>query len=40
MQPEDVKEAARFAVIMAAGMTCIYLFVKLMALAAMLDNGI
>lgn len=40
MQPEDIKHVAGFAGLMVAGMTCIYLFVKLMALAAMLDNGI
>lgn len=38
MQHEDVKEAARFDAIMAAGMACVWMFVKLMALAAMLDN--
>lgn len=38
MDNEDMKHVAGFAGLMVAGMACIYLFVKLMALAAMLDN--
>ena len=34
----DVKHIAGFAGIMAVGMGCMYLFVKLMALASMLDR--
>lgn len=40
MENEEMKHVARFAGIMVAGMTCIYLFAKLMSLAAMLDGGI
>lgn len=34
----DVKHIAGFVGIMAVGMGCMYLFVKLMALASMLDR--
>ena len=40
MQPEYVKEAARFAAIMAAGMACVWMFVKVMSLAAYLDSSL
>lgn len=36
---DDVKHIAGFAGIMAVGMGCMYLFVKLMAIAAYLDRG-
>ncbi len=35
---DDVKHISGFAGIMAVGMGCMYLFVKLMALASMLDR--
>jgi len=35
---DNVKNIAGFAGIMAVGMGCMYLFVKLMALASMLDR--
>ena len=38
MKNDDVKNIAGFAGIMAVGMGCMYLFVKLMALAAYLDR--
>ena len=38
MKKDDVKHIARFAGIMAVGMGCMYLFVKLMAIAAYLDR--
>lgn len=37
MENDDLKHVAGFAGIIATGMGCLYLFVKLMALAAMLD---
>ena len=39
MENDDLKHVAGFAGIIVAGMGCLYLFVKLMALAAMLDAG-
>lgn len=39
MKYDDVKNIAGFAGIMAVGMGCMYLFVKLMAIAAYLDLG-
>ena len=39
MEKDDIKHVAGFAGIMAVGMGCLYLFVRLMALAAMLDAG-
>lgn len=38
MNEDDVKHVAGFAGIMVAGIGCMYLFVKLMSLAAYLDN--
>ena len=38
MKNDDVKNIAGFVGIMAVGMGCMYLFVKLMALAAYLDR--
>lgn len=38
MNEDDVKHVAGFAGLMVAGMGCMYLFVKLMALASMLDQ--
>ena len=38
MKNDDVKYIAGFAGIMAVGMGCMYLFVKLMAIAAYLDR--
>ena len=40
MNNDDVKHIAGFAGIMVAGMVCMYLFVKLMALASYLDNNL
>lgn len=40
MNEDDVKHVARFAGLMVAGMGCMYLFVKLMALASYLDNNL
>ena len=40
MKKDDVKHIAGFAGIMAVGMGCMYLFVKLMAIAAYLDNNL
>jgi len=39
MEKDDIKHVAGFSGIMVAGMGCMYLFVRLMALAAMLDAG-
>lgn len=38
MKEDDVKHIAGFVGLMVAGMGCMYLFVKLMSLAAYLDN--
>ena len=38
MENDDLKHVAGFAGLMVAGMVCIYLFVKLMSLAAMLEQ--
>ena len=38
MKKDDVKHIAGFVGIMAVGMGCMYLFVKLMAIAAYLDR--
>lgn len=38
MKKYDVKHIAGFAGIMAVGMGCMYIFVKLMAIAAYLDR--
>ena len=38
MKYDDLKHIAGFAGIMAVGMGCMYLFVKLMAIAAYLDR--
>lgn len=38
MKNDDVKHIAGFVGIMAVGMGCMYLFVKLMAIAAYLDR--
>lgn len=38
MEYDDMKHVAGFAGLMVAGMVCIYLFVKLMAIAAMLEQ--
>ena len=38
MDHDDVKHIAGFVGIMAVGMGCMYLFVKLMAIAAYLDR--
>ena len=37
---DDVNHVAGFVGLMVAGMVCMYLFVKLMALASYLDNNI
>ena len=37
---DEEKETAKFAGAMVAGMACLYLFVKLMSLAAYLDNNL
>lgn len=37
---DNVKNIAKFAGIMAVGMGCMYLFVKLFALASYLDNNL
>ncbi len=38
MDNDDAKHIAGFVGLMAVGMGCIYLFVKLMALASMIDR--
>ena len=38
MKDDDVKHVAGFAGLMVAGMGCMYLFVKLMAIASYLDR--
>ena len=40
MKYDDVKHIAGFVGIMAVGMVCMYLFVKLFALASYLDNNL
>ena len=40
MKEDDVKHVAGFAGLMVAGMVCMYLFVKLFALASYLDNNL
>ena len=40
MKNDDVKHIAGFVGLMAVGMGCMYLFVKLMALASYLDNNL
>lgn len=39
MKTEELKQVAGFAGIIAAGMVCMWLFVKLMSIAAYLDGG-
>ena len=39
MEKEEMKQVAGFVGIIAAGMMCMLLFVKLMSLAAHLDGG-
>lgn len=40
MKNDDVKHVAGFVGLMVAGMGCMYLFVKLMAIASYLDNNL
>ena len=40
MKNDDVKHIAGFVGLMAVGLGCMYLFIKLMAIAAYLDNNL